>query len=50
MTFPKGSMLDYLFKLNAEYPNDIAFEYYGRKTTLKEPCCAKLLDALDLLL
>ena len=27
---PDGSMFDYLYERNAQYPNDIAIEYYGK--------------------
>lgn len=28
---PVGSMFDYVFRRNAEHPNDIALVYYGNK-------------------
>ena len=41
-------MFDYLYERNKSYPNDIALEYYGRKTTYNslfsqiEQCCRNL--------
>ena len=48
LTIPDGSMYDYLFQCNRDYPNDIAIEYYGSKTTFRElfqkidQCCRNL--------
>ena len=45
---PDGSMFDYLYERNAQYPNDIAIEYYGKEITYKElfdqidQCCRNL--------
>ena len=50
MSIPVGSMFDYLYEKNKEYPNDIAIEYYGRKYTYRElfqnidQCCRNLVD------
>ena len=48
MSIPDGSMFDFLYEKNKEYPNDIAMEYYGRKYTYLElfrnidQCCRNL--------
>lgn len=50
MTIPEGSMFDYLYRHNSEYPKDIALEYYGRSFTyqklfqLIDSCCRNLAE------
>lgn len=48
MVIPEGSMYDYLYEKNKDYPNDIALIYYGHKYTynklfeLIDRCCRNL--------
>lgn len=48
LKIPDGTMYDYMYQQNADYPDDIAIEYYGRKYTYRElfrltdQCCRNL--------
>ena len=53
LTIPEGSMFDYMYHRNADYPEDIAIEYYGRTFTYGELFrqinqCARSLAALGI--
>lgn len=36
LKIPEGTMWDYLYERNKDYPEDIAIEYYGRRITYRE--------------
>lgn len=48
LQIPEGSMFDYLYERNKDYPDDIAMEYYGHRYTFKDlfhlidRCCRNL--------
>ncbi len=53
LAIPDGSMFDYMYQCNADYPEDIAIEYYGRTFTYGELFrqinqCARSLTALGI--